>query len=63
MGKTIIKKKKIICCCQKLSRMGNLTFNGGIKYTIVFYRDFFRGNVSVAIILLPNKIILLQEKL
>ena len=53
----------IICCCQKLSRMRNLTFNGGIKYTIVFYRDFFRGNVSVAIVLLPNEIILLQEKL
>ena len=48
--------------------MGNLTFNGGINYTIVFYRGFFRGNICVAIIcvaitLLPNEIILLQEKL
>ena len=47
----------------EMSRMRNLTFNSGIKYTIVFYRDFFRGNVSVAIVLLPNEIILLQEKL
>ena len=31
----------IILCCQKLSRMGILTFNGGIKCTIVFYRDIF----------------------
>ena len=38
--------------------MGNLTFNGGINYTIVFYRNFFRDNISVAI-----KIFLLQENL
>ena len=50
-------------CRQKLIRIGNLTFNGGINYTIVFYRGFFRGNVRVAIILLPNEIILQQEKL
>ena len=31
----------IILCCQKLSRMGILTFNGGIKCAIVFYRDIF----------------------
>ena len=31
----------IILCCQKLSRMGILTLNGGIKCTIVFYRDIF----------------------
>ena len=31
----------IIFCCQKLSRTGILTFNGGIKYTIVSYRDIF----------------------
>ena len=34
-----------------------------MNYTIVFYRDFFRGNISVAIILLWNEIILLHEKL
>ena len=42
--------------------MGNLTFNGGINYTIVLQRDFFRGNISVAFILMRNEIILLQEK-
>ena len=48
----------------ELSRIeGNLTFNGGINYTIVFYHDFFRDNIIVAIILLQNEIILLQEKL
>ena len=52
-----------IFCCEKFNRIGNLTFNGGIQNTIVFTVIFFRGNVSVAFVLLPNEIILLQEKL
>ena len=52
-----------LCCRQKLSRMGNLTFNCGINYTTAFRCCFFCGNVSVAIIFLLNEIILQQEKL
>ena len=43
--------------------MGNLTFNGRINYTIVFYHGSFRGSICVAIILMPNEIIWQQEKL